>query len=340
VSTPGTFIQSDYTLRRALDKQAEKLPFTSGLLDFLKQDMPEVEHLIEGLAPRGGAILVYALPKNLKSWFSIGLTLECAKEGPAFGIFRKPRPVRTLNVQVEDLPSEVQKRYRRLLSTEQWIDSDPSLVSIVPRCPLNLMDKEWQEKLSDAIKTHRAELVILDVLRRLFRGDITSAQDTAAFLEQLDLIREKHKCALMVLHHSRKGGEGEVQERAAGSINITAWADVLISLKAKETEGDVSSAELEIESKVSQPFDTLRLVLELGAKFPLRIVTPTSDESVIRARARLGSDWTAANLADAIEISRRSAFRQIEKWIASGTVYRMSRSGYARYAFSINGDKI
>lgn len=310
------------------------------LADFLCAELPVHSHLIDVLVPRGGATLLYALPKSLKSWVAPAIAIDAASSvGLALGKFKIDKPVRSLIVQVEDIPSEFQSRLQTLILSRPSVD--PSLISVVPRCPLNLADQFWKDELRRAIDRHKAELVTLDVFRRMFRGEVNSAQDTATFLEILDSLREEFGCAILMNHHAKKA-PGDTQTSALGSINITAWADVLIQLKNKETVGNVTTAEVFIESKIALTPEPFRVKLDLTAK-EVVCAQDMQVEGVSKMASQLGDNWTAEDIAKLQDCSVRNARRIVDGWCRDGLAEKTkagkhARGGMARYRFLEPGE--
>jgi len=89
------------------------------------------------------------------------------------------------------------------------------------------------------------------VFRRLFRGNVADSKETAEFLAIIDKLRDTYGCAVLLVHHAKKGETSEMQTKALGSINLTAWADVLLYVSGKRQIGRASVSRLQIESKAT-----------------------------------------------------------------------------------------
>jgi RecA-family ATPase len=117
--------------------------------------------------------------------------------------------------------------------------------------------------LTQEIAAFQPGLIVFDVFRRLFRGNVMDAQETARFLQILDELRDICGSAVVLVHHAKKGETPEIQTRALGSVNLTAWADVLIYTGGKRRLGSASVADLQIESKTAMlDQDKLRLTVD------------------------------------------------------------------------------
>lgn len=307
------------------------------LTEFLKEDLADRrKYLVAPIILPGSAVLVYALPKNLKSFFVLQLALDVSIGRAALGYFKVGRPVRVLVVQIEDPPAEVQRRLATMVRAQGGRKHELGQLVVIPRLPINLMDAGWRASLEQVIAEQKTELLILDVLRRFFRGNINSAEDTAAFLEVLDGIRARHNCAILLVHHSRKDMTSDVQTAALGSTNIAAWADTLIQFRSKRTTTDnTATVELEIETKFGAS-STETLVFDPNGKPMLRVQAGASSEEIARVRASLKAEWTLKDLQNELRCSESTASRRVNSWLKDGRVVKAKTGphGLALYRFS------
>jgi KaiC/GvpD/RAD55 family RecA-like ATPase len=308
--------------------------------EFLAEKFPIPEHLVEGVIPRGGTVLIVALPHRMKSWFTTSLALACTRAGEALGKLNVVRPVRTLLMQMEDFPGELQYRIGQLALTSQFVDCDPKAVKIVPRCQFNLPDEEWYQELLREVTELNADVVVLDVIRRIFRGDINSPKDTTAFLEAVDRLRDATGCAVVLVHHENKKGE-ELMTASAGSYTLPSWANVMIKFSRKVEEktaaGNITRVELEIDNKLAPSPEPMRMVLDFSQPDPVRMELLEDGTGFNDAIERLGQEWTVRDLAEALDVHKSNAQRRLTKWINMGKVEKVAagkrgnRGGLARY---------
>lgn len=311
------------------------------LAEFLAAEFPPPEHLVEGLIPRGGSALIVALPHRMKTWFTTALTLASSvANAKVLGSLEVKKPVRTLLIQVEDFPGQLQWRIKQLTP---YIECDLRNVRIIPRCGLNLPDEAWYQSLLRETEQHQADHVIMDVVRRIFRGDINSPKDTALFLENIDRLREATNCAVTLVHHENKK-DAEIMTAAAGSYNLPGWANVMIQFKRKTQEGAVTHVEIEVDNKLAQSPEPMRMVLDLSSEVPVRLEPVEDLMGVQEARDRLGIDWTVKDLAEVLEVHKTNALRRLKKWIGTGVAEKVTggkrgrAGGLARYRFAGEGE--
>jgi hypothetical protein len=307
-------------------------------MEFLGADFPVPEHLVEGLIPKEGTVMVFALPHSLKSWFTLGLAIASTCEGLALGKLEVRKPVRTLLIQVEDFPGQLQWRMREILKSETFRNWNPDNLNVIPRCGLNLPDARWQQNLMREIEIFKPDHIIFDVLRRIFRGNINDPKETGLFLEQIDSFREKFGCTTTLVHHENRK-QAEIMLASAGSYNLPGWANVMIQFKRKTERDGITRVEMEVDNKLAPTPEPMSMVLDLGSVVPLRMEPLEEGMGMTEAEERLGNEWTVKELADVSNFDKTTAFRRIKKWIQLDKVEKVSAGkrgrsgGLARYRF-------
>ena len=303
------------------------------------EDETEQDYLVETIVPRGGAILSIGLPKGLKSWFSSAVALDAAIGNcKALGYFDVPRPVRVLLVQIEDSLARTKSRLQRLHEARPFRRNPfPGNLIVITRCPLNLNDPEWIARLEEVIAKQKTELVIFDVFRRLFRGNVNSAEDTAAFFERVDALRDKYRLAVWIVHHSNKNAEAAMMTRALGSINLTGWAEVLLHFKEKQQSGSTTTCKLEIETKDQAIDYELKVILD-DQEYPMLQVekAKSAEDKLQKAMSKLKHEWTVKDLAKTISLKYAGAYKILQDWRREGIavlVKKGSKGHRARFEF-------
>jgi len=341
----GTYASEDLNKELELFSREQALTVTTNgnghighdLLDFLKIAFPQPEHLVEGMIPKGDKVMIVAMPHRMKSWFTTGLALAATCAGTVLGKLVVPKPVRTMLVQVEDSPGEVQKRLRAFLETEQFRGCDPANVRIVDRTEFTEFSAEWCERFVRQATEWKADLIIFDVLRKFFvmHGDINSSTDTAVFLEIIDKIRYTTGAAVVLVHHENRK-EAELMWASAGSYNLPGWATSVIQFKKKTEDKGVTRVEIEVDNKFANSLEPMRMVLDFNSSNPLTLENLEEGTGFREAMDGLGTYWTLRDLMEVIQATRSSANRRLRKWIEDGKVEKMSggkkgRGGQATY---------
>ncbi|TMI88345.1 MAG: hypothetical protein E6H00_13000 [Bacillati bacterium ANGP1] len=318
--------------------------------EFLTTVFPVPEQLIEGLIFKHGSHVMIAMPHHLKSWFTLALTMGATVGGELLGGLVVPRPFRTMLVTVEDFPNEVQWRMQQLLLRKQFANVDLDGFSILPRPHggLDLMQESWLQTLLRKIDEFKPEHLIFDVLRRLFRGDINSPEQMAALCEQVDRLRDRADVATTIVHHENRKGE-DILRASAGSFNLPGWANVLVRFSRKVTDvidkdHEISHVEIEVDHKFARSLEPSRMVLDLASETPLRLEPLEDLLGLQQIRDRLGIDWTARDLGEALDVPKTSVLRRLQKFLKAGVVEKVTggkrgrTGGLARYRFVGEGE--
>jgi hypothetical protein len=313
----------------------------SSLMDFLKMEFPPQEHLIEGLVPRGASVMIVALPHRMKSFFTTGLALAATVETErAMGKLEVKRPVKTMLVQVEDPDAAVQKRVRDFMSTSQFMNCAQENVWIVKRSDFTGFTPQWCKKLVKQALDFKADMIVLDVLRRIFEGhgDLNSPTDTSKFLEMIDAIRDVTGAAIVLVHHENKK-DADLMNAAAGSYNFPGWANVMIQFKRKTMTGNISHVEIEVDNKLGPSVDPMRMILDLASTNPVRLESLEDGDGLANAIEEMDTEWNIRTLMEVMNISRTSAQRRIKAWLTQHLIRKVSggkkgRGGLAMYTAS------
>jgi DNA-binding MarR family transcriptional regulator len=310
-------------------------------LEFMAAQFPMREQLVEvsndkgesigGLIPAGGTVIVFSMPHHLKSYFTTALALACTTAGKKLGRLLVKKPIRTLLVQMEDPPGELKDRIQKLTDPN---DFDSSNFYVIPRWDHNgnrievqLPNDACVKWLLGEIEHFKADLVILDVVRRVTAIDLNSPKDSSSFLEAVDRLREAStNPAIMLVHHENRR-EADIMYATAGSYNLPGWANVMIQFKRKQDHpGFVTSVEMEVDHKLAQNPEPMRLLLDLKSETPVRLENLEENAGLQELRDALDTVWTVRNMAEAMGVHPASAKRRLAKFIAAGVVEKV-RSG-------------
>lgn len=130
---------------------------------------------------------------------------------------------------------------------------------------------------------------------------------------------------------------------SAGSYNLPGWSNVMIQFKRKREEQGVSHVEIEVDNKLAQSPEPMRMVLDLKSETPVRLENLEESSGLQELRDALGSDWTLRDMSEAMNLPRATAQRRLKKFLVSGVVEKTSggkrgRGGLARFRFVGEGE--
>lgn len=347
--TPTTILANAQTKFSSITPRQQQIVTGNGKLtysvdEFMAQKFPPPEHLIEWTFSKSGSALIVAKPHHLKSWYTIAISMLATVQGTLLNKLNVPRPVRTLLISVEDFPGQTQERMDMLLNRDAFREIDRDAFRIMPRPigGLDIMDETSLQRVMEEIQSHRADMVIFDVLRRIFRGDINSPKESSAFCEQMERIRDATNAATVIVHHENRK-EADIMAASAGSFNLPGWANSVIRFQRKMDEviagSKVSSVEIEVDNKFAPNPEPVRMVLDTASETPIRLEELEDSAGVSELRDQLGSFWTVNDLAEVLSVHKSNAKRRLKKMMAAGICEKFAdgrrgrQGGLARYHF-------
>lgn len=104
-----------------------------------------------------------------------------------------------------------------------------------------------ERALEEAIQLHKPRLVILDPLFMLMPGcDEFKSSEVAGFLNTLKRWRAEYNCAVVLIHHYKKGS-GDGRERLYGSMAFYAWSENSLFVSRRDDGSNIISVERDIK---------------------------------------------------------------------------------------------
>jgi RecA-family ATPase len=181
-----------------------------------KTPPPPVPWLVEGLAARGALTLLAGQPKAGKSLLALALARALAVGEPLAGVACRRAPA--LIIDAENGANELHRRI--------WSLGLPAAAARrLNVCEARRLDlRDDLPALERRIGACAPALVVLDSFRSLWSGSERADAELEALLGALRALARRRKLALMLLHHTTKGGapyrgrhEGGRLARAGGT---------------------------------------------------------------------------------------------------------------------------
>lgn len=203
-------------------------------------------------------------PKCCKSFLALTLAISVAGGVPCFGRFKVPRPGPVLLFAAEDTLTVVKERLLGIASACRLLLSDLPLHVIVE--PYLRLDRDDDyRKLHATVEHLKPRLVILDPFVRLHAIDENSSSEVAPLLAKLRLLQRSLGCAIMVVHHAKKGGGALRQGQALrGSSEFHAWGDANLYVR----RGGDGGLLLSVEHRAAPSLERIPLRLNINLKAP------------------------------------------------------------------------
>lgn len=174
-------------------------------------DVGKVDYLIDGLIPRGDAVLWAATWKTAKTLCAYRLALDALQGKPIWGRFPVEHPLRVAIFQLEMPSVEDDRRFHRLA---RGLDLDPAVVQRFAkmgqlmhfsRPRIDLTNQKDVDAFHACISVIKPDLVILDsVVAAFCAGDLNDNAKVRHFLSKAILPVTEEGIAVLLLHHFRK----------------------------------------------------------------------------------------------------------------------------------------
>lgn len=193
-----------------------------------------------------GLTVIAAPPKAGKSWYALAMQLSIATGESFHG--RNTKRTKVLYCALEDSQRRVKSRLMTLdpLIAEEDLDN-LFFVFKVPRLQVPGADGRIREKLTPSndfltYLEHKwmpqgVKVVVVDVFQKIRSGTGNRNTYEAEYAEggRLQSFARNHGICLVVLHHFKKGTQGQDPvERIGGSTGFTGSADTLITIEFED----------------------------------------------------------------------------------------------------------
>ena len=279
------------------------MPATLNAMPLAKRKLPTMipfssvnplttEYLWYPYIPKGAAVLVFGQGGIGKSFITLDLAARMSSGAPWPGEVATRQPEKVLIFAAEDDLSRV--LIHRLIACHANLDNIAGAAE-----PFTL-DRVGVAYLKEQIVNFGAKLVIIDPMVQYMGGkvDINKANEVRTVMGELQQLAMELDCAILLVHHVRKGSEGATWERVIGSgdfynavrsglyVHVNAEGGKILShaksqygpsglargfsitedgIEWGETFTDAGDVKPKRISKVAQARDVLRDILSAGA---------------------------------------------------------------------------
>ena len=217
--------------------------------------------LIDGLWGYDAVGILGGEPKCCKSICALSMAVAVASGRSCLGGHRVSRMGTVLLFAAEDAPATVRDRLA-LLSAGLGVALSELPIQIITTPTLRLDSDTDRQRLALTVAEYRPVLLILDPFVRLHRVDENVAGDVAPILDGLRQLQRAHGCAILVVHHARKGASHiRAGQALRGSSEFHAWGDSNLFLRRQQ---DVLT--LDIEHRAASAPDPIRLTLQASER--------------------------------------------------------------------------
>lgn len=193
-----------------------------------------LQHLVKGLIPLMGLVVVWGPPKCGKTFWVFDLVMHIA-----LGWLYRGRRVRQGTVCYVACEGEQGLAARKeafqvakLSEAEQEID--PPFYLLSTRLDLVADVEELIGDIRAAVGAIHCAVVVIDTLNRSIAGSESRDEDMGNYVKAADRLAEALNAAIIIIHHCGTNGE-----RPRGHTSLTGAADAQIAVKRDKNNGQV-----------------------------------------------------------------------------------------------------
>jgi hypothetical protein len=212
------------------------------------EERPPTEYVVDKYFSLGSLNIVYGAPASMKSMLLADMCAAVVagadwlpgSSGNGAGIPVKQTTI--LWVDMDNGTRRTDERMEAVAQARKLPDDAPFYYVSMPMPPLNVTDFNSLIYLKTIIRDMGAELVVIDNLG-LITGEIEeNSAAMAMVMGYLRQIAEGTNCALIVVHHQRKGGAGgsRLGDALRGHSSIEAAIDLAIHVAREQNSNEVT----------------------------------------------------------------------------------------------------
>lgn len=291
--------------------------------------------LIDELWGEQAVGIVGGEPKCCKSFLALDLAVAVASGRPALRRFAVTEPGPVLLYAAEDALHVVRERLVGICAAA-GVELDALALHVITAPSLRLDHEPDRAALRETVARLRPRLLVLDPFVRLHRVNENAADEVAPLLAYLRELQRAHGCAVLLVHHARKGGHARAGQALRGSSELHAWGDSNLYLRRSGERLTMT-----IEHRAAPSAGPLELSLRAGpgAALALALVDAAADEEPAprapRPAARVlevldaaaGEPLTRRAIRDACRMRSASVGEALAELVAGGAVVETER-GY------------
>lgn len=216
-------------------------------------DVPEPDQVLKNMLDRGDKMLVVGHSKTRKTFFITQLAFSLAAQVDFLGI-EVPKARKVLLVQYEVQPAHFIRRIRRM---SEALNLDAShvenrLLTINARGTRLPFDE-----IQQIIEREEVEVVLFDPFYKLFEGDESDVESVKEILSIFDRITTQSKCALIYVHHDKKGSTDKTEQRDRGGGTGILARDYDVGLAISEHNNEPDAIVIDILQRNYQPISPI-----------------------------------------------------------------------------------
>lgn len=231
VTQTHEFEPSDVDDNSGADYRFKLIPFNAIKLS------NKSRYLVKGLIPREALIVVWGPPKCGKSFWTFDLLMHVALGWDYRGRRVEAGTCIYVACEGEHGLAARAEAFRQAKIAEEG--AEPPFYLLTTRLDLIADVDALAADISAQLAGEICLTIVVDTLNRSLVGSESRDEDMAAYIKAADHLREKFRCAVIIVHHC-----GINDARPRGHTSLSGAADAQISIKRDAAENVVAELEL------------------------------------------------------------------------------------------------
>jgi hypothetical protein len=196
----------------------------------LEAQPEEHRWLVEGLWAAEAVGVLGGEPKCCKSFCALDVAVSVASGAACLGQFRAAQTGRVLLYAAEDPQHVVRERLAGICGA-RCVDFEALDVMVITAPTVRIDLDGDREYLASTVEAVKPKLLVLDPFVRLHRCNENDVQEVAPMLSYLRNLQRRFHCAVLLVHHARKGGHARGGQALRGSSELHAIGDSNLYLR-------------------------------------------------------------------------------------------------------------
>jgi AAA domain len=284
-------------------------------------------YLVQNWIPREGLVIVWGPPKCGKSFWIFDIVMHVALGWN----YRRWRVQRGTVVYVacegeHGFAARIEAFRQGKIAED---GADPSFYLLPTRLDLAADAEALATDIEAQLGGQPCSAIVIDTLNRSLAGSESRDEDMSAYIQGADRLREKFRCAMIVVHHC-----GRDDQRPRGHTSLTGAGDAQIAVK-RSTAGNIIAEVEHMKDGPSGELTASRLspldvdIDDHGEAITSCIIEPTEDQCPAQSKRQRQPSLPAG---------AKIALKQLKNAISAGGEFVPEASGVPANTMGVNID--
>jgi hypothetical protein len=212
--------------------------------------------IIDGLIPKDGLVVIWGPPKCGKSFWAFDLLQHAALGWEYRGRAVEQGAVVYIACEGEQGIGARNTAFRQDKLPD---DDDQPFYLLTTRLNLPAQIVQLASDIAEQVPEQTCAAIVLDTLNRSIGGSESSDEDMQAYIGACDVLRERLKCTVIIIHHC-----GVNDTRPRGHTSLSGAADAQIAISRDTQDRVIATVEYMKDGAVDEPMVSTLRVVEVG----------------------------------------------------------------------------